>query len=182
MTEAASQSAELLAVHSVDEFVFSAPSLDEARHFYTSFGLDVRDVDGGLGLYTHGHTHRWARVLPGASKRLLWLSLGIHATDAQRFERRLAERGVARIDAPSSADPGGIWIQSPDGLAIQLRVGAKSSPSAPAPREFPPECANVGVHPAGARHKRCAHCTFRTSCCSVPMSIWRGTSTKTSSA
>ena len=151
MTEAASQSAELLAVHSVDEFVFSAPSLDEARHFYTSFGLDVRDVDGGLGLYTHGHTHRWARVLPGASKRLLWLSLGIHAKDAQRFERRLAERGVARIDAPSGADPGGIWIQSPDGLAIQLRVGAKSSPSEPAPREFPPECQNVGRSPSRSK-------------------------------
>ena len=31
-----------LAVHSVDEFVFSVPDLEEARRFYSSFGLDVR--------------------------------------------------------------------------------------------------------------------------------------------
>ena len=30
------------AIHSVDEFVVSVPDLEEARHFYTSFGLDVR--------------------------------------------------------------------------------------------------------------------------------------------
>jgi len=141
-----------LAVHSVDEFVFSVPDLEQARHFYASFGLDVRDEGEGLALYTHGHPHRWARVLRGeGSKRLLWLTLGIHADDAQAFAQRLAERGIARIAAPASADASGLWIEGPDGLPLQLRVAAKSSPSQPAPREFPPESSNQGRAPSRSR-------------------------------
>ena len=94
MTTAARNRTGLPAAHSVDEFVFSVPDLEKARHFYTSFGLDVRDEGGGLALYTHGHTHRWARVLPGAAKRLLWLSLGIHAEDAPRFEQQIGRAHV----------------------------------------------------------------------------------------
>ena len=138
------KSTDLLAVHSVDEFVFSVPDLEVARRFYTNFGLDVREEDGALALYTFGHSHRWARVLPGASKRLLWLSLGIRSEDTGRFDRHLNEQRVVRIGTPSGADEGGVWIEGPDGLAIQLRVAGKTSPSRPAPREFPPECANVG--------------------------------------
>ncbi len=138
----------LLAVHSIDEFVFSVPALDAARHFYESFGLDVRDEDGALALHTHGHSHRWARVLQGGSrKRLRWLSLGIHAADEARFERRLAERGIARIAPPEGAEAVGLWIEGPDGLPLQLRVAGKSSPSRPSPREFPPEGGNAGRSP-----------------------------------
>ena len=140
MTEANSQHARVLAVHSVDEFVFSVPDLEQARHFYSSFGLDVRNEDGALALYTFAHPHRWGRVLAGADKRLLWLSLGIHAEDAQRFERHLCGQQVARIAAPTGADGGGLWIQGPDGLALELRVAAKSSPSQPAPRVECPFC------------------------------------------
>ena len=136
------------AVHSVDEFVFSVPDLDQARHFYTSFGLDVQEVDGGLALHTFGHPHRWARVLPGDAKHLLWLCLGIHAEDEERFVRLLAERGVARIAPPAGADPNGVWIEGPDATPILLRVAQKSSPSAPAPREFSGECDNRGRSPS----------------------------------
>jgi catechol 2,3-dioxygenase-like lactoylglutathione lyase family enzyme len=142
----------LLAVHSVDEFVFSVPDLDEARHFYSSFGLDVRDEDGALALYTFGHPHRWARILPGgASKRLLWLSLGIHGEDAPRFDRHLAEREIRGIPAPPGASNDGIWIDGPDRTPIQLRVAEKSSPSQPAPREFPSEHGNHGRAPSRSR-------------------------------
>jgi len=144
----AQPASDLLAVHSIDEFVFSVPDLEQARHFYTAFGLDVRDDGHALALHTHGHPQRWARVLPGERKRLLWLSLGIHAADAPRFERRLAERGMARIAAPAGAEAGGLWIEGPDGLPVQLRVAAKASPSSPAPREFVPECRNAGRAPS----------------------------------
>lgn len=151
MTAASSRRNTPLAVHSVDEFVFSVPDLEPARHFYTHFGLDVRDEDGGLGLYTHGNPHRWARVLPGPGKRLLWLSLGIHAADVTRFEHHLAEREIPRICAPDGAPSESLWIQGPDGLPLQLRVAAKSSPSRPAPREFPPECRNQGRSPSRSK-------------------------------
>jgi catechol 2,3-dioxygenase-like lactoylglutathione lyase family enzyme len=137
----------MLAVHSVDEFVLSVPRLDEATHFYRSFGLDVREDAEGIGLYTYGHPHRWARVVPGERKRLLWVSLGIHPEDAPLFEQRLQQYGVMRIDAPAGAAPDGMWIEGPDGLALQLRVADKCSPSEPAARELTPVCCNVGRAP-----------------------------------
>lgn len=147
------------AIHSVDEFVFSVPDLELARHFYTSFGLDVRDEGAALGLYTFGHQHRWARVFPnaafgksgGSRKRLRWLSLGIYAEDLPRFEHRLHELKVARIDPPQGATHDGLWIAGPDGLPIQLKVAAKCSPSQPAPREFPPENHNAGRSPSRSK-------------------------------
>ena len=148
MTEATLRT-DILAVHSVDEFVFSVPALEEARHFYTSFGLDVREEGEALALYTHGHPHRWARAFQhGKTKRLAWLSLGIHARDEARFERHLAERGIARIAPPAGAEAGGLWVEGPDGLPVQLRVAEKSSPSRPAPRDFPPEAGNFGRSPS----------------------------------
>lgn len=151
MTAAHLAPTDLLAVHSVDEFVFSVPDLEAARHFYTSFGLDVRDEAGGLALYTFGHGHRWARVLPGAAKRLLWLSLGIHAADVPRFERRFADLGVPSIPTPAGAPADGIWLEGPDGVPLQLRVAPKSSPSQPAPREFTPACRNEGRSPSRSK-------------------------------
>jgi catechol 2,3-dioxygenase-like lactoylglutathione lyase family enzyme len=136
------------AVHSIDEFVFSVPDLSEARHFYSSFGLDVRAEAEGLALYSFGHEHRWARIVPGDRKRLRWVSLGIHEQDLDRFEARVTALGVARIPAPAGADPDGLWVQGPDGLALQLRVAPKSSPSQPAPREVPPPCNNEGRSPS----------------------------------
>ena len=144
-----------LAVHSVDEFVFSVPDLEAARQFYASFGLDVRDEDGGLALYAFGHPQRWGRIRQAAGrKRLLWLSLGIHEGDAPRFAERLDQQGIARITAPAGADDGGIWIAGPDGLPLQLRAAPKSSPSAPAPQTPPQPCANAGRAPARSRAPR----------------------------
>lgn len=152
MTAPTNIRSDLLAVHSVDEFVFSVPSLAEARHFYTSFGLDVRDEEGALALYTFEHPHRWARIFEGGTrKQLLWLSLGIHPDDEPRFVKRLANQGIARIAAPADADRSGLWIEGPDGLALQLRIAEKSSPSEPAPREFPPVNANAGRSPNRSR-------------------------------
>jgi len=138
----------MLAIHSVDEFVFGVPDLAQARHFYASFGLDVRNQEDALALHTFGHSHRWARIVRADSKRLLWLSLGIHEADLPGFERRLSGQGIRRIAPPAGADAGGLWLAGPDGLAIQLRVAPKCSPSSPSPREFPAECANAGRAPS----------------------------------
>ena len=144
--------APLLAVHSVDEFVFSVPDLAQARHFYTSFGLDVRDEDGWLTLYTDGHPHRWGRIRQeGERKRLLWISMGIHAQDLPRFERHLDRLNIARIAPPAGADTGGLWIAGPDGLALQLKVAPKASPSTPSPQTPPQPCANFGRAPTRSK-------------------------------
>jgi len=147
----------VLAVHSVHEFVFSVPDLAVARHFYTCFGLDVRDENGALALYTHGHSKRWARIFQaGAHKRLQWISWGIFADDLPRFEAHLDAQGVRRMAVPERAQQcgegggeaaAGLWFAGPDGMPQQLVVAQKCSPSAKSPRTFPDEISLKGRAP-----------------------------------
>src|SRR5476649_266144 len=101
------------AVHSVHEFVFSAPDLNEAERFYSAFGLDVRHEESGLALFTFGHAQRWGRILKGPRKRLLWLTLGIFQEDQAAFEEKIRALDINRIPAPPEATPHGIWIADP---------------------------------------------------------------------
>lgn len=152
MNESCSKTAALAqpAVHSVDEVVLTVPDLDQARHFYRSFGLDVRDEEGGLALYAWGHPHRWVRLLPGLSKQLQWVRLGIYEEDREPLRQRMEALGVTFIDPPAAADrfEGDLWIAGADGLPTCLRVAPKCSPCAPAPRLLEPACANAGRAPA----------------------------------
>lgn len=138
----------MLAVHSVDEYALSVPDLEEARRFYASFGLDVREEHGGLALYTFGHPHRWARIQQGSSKKLLWIRFGIYEKDFEAFGAHLDAQGVVLMTPPSGAPEGGYWFAGPDGLPMQIVVAEKSSPSTPSPREYAPACNNQGRAPS----------------------------------
>lgn len=119
----------VLGVHSLDHFAFSVPDLDVAKHFYTEFGLDVRDNNGTLELYTFGHPHRWGIIRRGERKKLDYLSFGIFEDDLPHFRAHLEKSGISLIDPPDGVQSNGIWITSPDGLALELQVAGKSSPS-----------------------------------------------------
>ena len=121
--------AHVLAVHSIDHFALEVPDLEEARRFYETFGLDVRDEAGGLALYTFGHAHRWGRLLKGPAKRLLYIAFGIYAEDEAAFAAHLDTLGVARIAPPAGADAGGIWFVGFDGLPLNIRVADKVTAS-----------------------------------------------------
>lgn len=140
-------SAVTAAVHSVHEFVFSVPDLEAAAHFYTSFGLEVRREDGGLGLYTDGHAHRWGRVLEGGRKKLLWLALGVYQHELAALKQRCEAHGVRRIERPHPQAPDGFWIAAPDGVALCLQVADKCSPSVKAARELVPAHSDAGRAP-----------------------------------
>jgi catechol 2,3-dioxygenase-like lactoylglutathione lyase family enzyme len=127
--------------------VFSVPDLAEAGRFYAAFGLDVRREDGALGLYTFGNRHRWGRLLEGDCKRLRWISFGIFEKDYQAFEDRFNAHDVKRIAAPAGADAQGIWFEGPDGLALQLVVAEKCSPSSKSERVYPPALSEHGRAP-----------------------------------
>ncbi len=119
----------VLGVHSVDHFALDVPDLGEARRFYETFGLDVRDENGGLALYTKDHPHRWGtlRQVDGP-KRLRYLSFGIFEEDQRAFEKHLDALGVEHIPAPDGVDSNGIWFTGYDGLPINVRVAEKASP------------------------------------------------------
>jgi len=125
--QAVNRRAGVLAAHSLDHFAIAVPDLEEARRFYTAFGLDVRDEPGGIGLYTHQHPHRWGFVARGDRKRLLYLSFGIFADDIDAFGRHLEATGAKRLAAVTPG-LGGLWIEGFDGLPINVRVAEKSSP------------------------------------------------------
>lgn len=119
----------VLAIHSIDHFGLEVPDLDEARRFYEAFGLDVRDEDGGLALYTFGNSHCWGRLFKGATKKLHYISFGIFAEDETAFSAHLDARGVKRIAAPAGANADGIWFEGFDGLPLNVRVAEKATPA-----------------------------------------------------
>ena len=148
----------VLAIHSVDEFVFSVPDLRDAVRYYENFGLIVtHEIFKGqpaLGLFTENNPHRWGRVLQeGEKKRLQWMTYGIYADDLEPFKAHLKKCGVQMIDPldPDSATPHSIWFKHPDGLPLQIRVAEKTSPSDTFERNFPPARAEHGRAPNGSK-------------------------------
>lgn len=114
-----------LAIHSIDHFALAVPDLDEARRFYETFGLDVRDEAGSLALYTFGHPHCWGRLFKRDVKRLHYIAFGIYAEDEAAFAAHLDALGVTRIAPPAGASADGIWFAGFDGLPLNIRVADK---------------------------------------------------------
>jgi catechol 2,3-dioxygenase len=117
-----------LGVHSLDHFSLIVPDLAEARRFYSAFGLEVKDENGGLGLYAVGGGHRWGVIVEGPHKKLRYLSFGAFEDDFPRFRERLQALGVPLIEP---VVPGGnsLWFSNPDGVPFEIRVADKFSPN-----------------------------------------------------
>ena len=119
-----------VAIHSVDCFVFSVPDLSVAREFYIRLGLDVRANGNRLDLYTFGHPHCWAYIYQaGERKQLQFVRYGIFAEDESVFRQRIAERSIGTVSHQLGSGDG-LWLRDPDGVALQLMVTGKVSPSA----------------------------------------------------
>ena len=134
------------AVHSVERIVFTVPEIEPAQKFYTAFGLDVKSPDSALGprvdLYTHGHPHCWMSVVAnGQPKALQYISFGIYAQDEAALKQKIEASGLGCAPHPMAAsvggNAGGLWLQSPDGIVLQLVVAEKVSPNQKTPRSTP---------------------------------------------
>jgi catechol 2,3-dioxygenase-like lactoylglutathione lyase family enzyme len=154
-TTAAVRRSQVTAIHSIDRFAISVPELDAARRFFTAFGLDVREVAGGLELRTFASGHCWANVHEsGRAKRLEYLSFGVYPEDLEPLARRARELGVTITDPHPLSDGQGVWMRDPDGIAVRLVAADKVTPSAPALIEPPPAVVNaVGAAIAPSRSK-----------------------------
>ena len=149
-----------VAVHSVDRFVFAVPDLAVAQAFYSAFGLEVRPADGPggqrLDLFTFGKPHCWASIFKAGERKLLqFVRYGIFAEDEAVFRDRVAKLGIGTAAHPLSADINGeqgIWLRNPDGIAVQLIVAPKVSPSAPTqPAPVVPVAAGQGAAPSRSK-------------------------------
>ena len=119
----------LLGIHSIGEFVLSVPAVEKAEHFYSSFGLDARPKGDVLSLYTRDENYRWGRIIHGPRKEMHHISFHCFDEDLLRFRRHIEGAGVKLLDPPPGFDSNGLWLRDQDGMLIEIRVGAKTSPN-----------------------------------------------------
>lgn len=126
----------IAAVHSIDHFALNVPSLDEARRFFTSFGLDVQTVGHGATSELDLRAldgHRWARILPSTSKSLSYLSFSCFDGGLESIRSRVIAAGGRMVDDVAAAtgthySQTGLWFRDPDGNVVHVSVGPKTTP------------------------------------------------------
>ena len=127
-----------LGVHSIGEFVLAVPGVEGAQDFYAAFGLDAREEAGQLALHTVGDGYRWGRVVEGPRKTMHHIAFHCFEEDLPRFRAQIEGMGIALLDPPAGFDSNGLWLRDQDGMLLEIRVGAKTSPDAKAPMTLPP--------------------------------------------
>lgn len=116
-----------LGAHSLDMFRMTVPDLTVAEKFYTEFGLDVREEENGLGLYTHGNPHRWMGLDEGAKKKLQGFSFGVFEEDFEDMKKHLESLGITLMDPPRGITSQGLWFHDNNGLMVELKIAEKTS-------------------------------------------------------
>lgn len=117
-----------LGVHSVNHFHFAVPDLAVAQTFYGEFGLKVGEKDNLLTLATVEQPHVWGTIGEGPRKKYGYISFGAFEDDMERFSEHLQQLGIARLDPPPGIDSNGIWFRDHDGILVEIKVAAKTSP------------------------------------------------------
>src|SRR5262249_43956438 len=118
-----------LGVHSLNLFNLIVPDVEQARKFYSAFGLDVREEGDALHIHTKEHAHRWGTVVEGARKKLNFISFGAFEDDLPRFRARLQEKRIDLLDAPQGFESNGLWFRDHDGRLLEICVAEKTSPN-----------------------------------------------------
>ncbi|WP_459710689.1 VOC family protein [Paraburkholderia sp. 2C] len=165
------------AVHSIDHFALNVPSLDDARHFFNASGLYVRDVDDGTDLHLELRAldgHRWARILPAASKSLAYLSFSCFETHLGTLVRQVRDAGGRICRDGTAVAEGrrhttmGFWFNDPDGNLVHVGVGHKTSPNEKIPSgRYETRADTRGVRPGSqediVRPRRMSHVMLFTT-------------------
>ena len=138
----------VLGVHSIDHVLFSVPDIAEAARFYGAFGLELKNEDGKLDLYTASNPHRWGAVTQGPKKSLRHISFGAFEDDFPKFKQRLETMRIALIDCPRGFESNGLWFRDPDGTLIEIRVAEKTSPDTKPPFDNPPGTPGIANAPS----------------------------------
>src|SRR5690606_20499413 len=134
-----------LAVHALEHFGVHVPDLQQAAQFYRTFGLEVREEGGELGLYAPAHPQRWVVLRRAARKRLAGLCFRAYPEDLAALRERAQAQGLALHGDDDSA----FTLRDPDGLSIEIRAGGRLAADAKA--GFDMVCAPAGAQAAWAR-------------------------------
>ncbi len=138
-------------IHSVDHFALEVPSLDEARRFFTAFGLRVDAQGDHLCLRTDASDHVWGRLHLGSRKRLAYLSLSTYPDEYEALVEQAIAAGAAPAPAGQHVSDEGRWLLDDSGNLLQLKPGPKVTPSGPSGQALLPQRAGTrGVGNRGA--------------------------------
>ena len=116
-----------LGIHSIGEFHMTVPSLEDAERFYSTFGLRVAREGAGLALRTVTSDHVWGRLSLGAKKKFDRLTFHCFADELDKLRAHVVAQGVTLMPPPAGADASGFWFADPDGVALQVRAGPKTT-------------------------------------------------------
>lgn len=137
----------VLGVHSLDHFCVAVPDLQEAKRFYTEFGLDVKsDGDNALNISAVGESHCWIRMIKGDKKRFQYVSFAAFADDMPSFKALLDSHGVTES---VESDGASLWLRDPSGVLVQIKAADRSAPMAKS--EFDANAGGVGQRNAASR-------------------------------
>jgi catechol-2,3-dioxygenase len=109
------------------------PSLDEARGFYDTFGLEVADRPHTLAVRCVGRDQDQTILTEGPDKRLHHVAFAIPLGSAADWQRHLESQNITLHDAPGPDLDGGLWFRDPDDNWITLREQELSPPRDPEP-------------------------------------------------
>ena len=122
------------AVHSLDHVGFDVPDLEEARRFYSTFGLDVKDGTDPAGaprleVSTHNDPRPWLFIGKSGTtkKKLTWISFGAYEEDLPAIHARL-EKLATKATAPKTREPHAMFYEGPHGVVVEVRATPKRTP------------------------------------------------------
>jgi catechol 2,3-dioxygenase-like lactoylglutathione lyase family enzyme len=109
----------------------TVPDLEIGRAFYELFGLEARASGNDLVFRCEGSAQEVLRLMPGARKKLGYVSLGTNEAGMQSLLSNLERSGVAVVESPFGPVDG-IWFRDPHGDWLNVQV-AEPKPSTAAP-------------------------------------------------
>jgi catechol 2,3-dioxygenase-like lactoylglutathione lyase family enzyme len=136
-----------VAVHSLDHVGFEVPDLEEARTFYSTFGLDVKDATNPAGgkrleVSTHGDARPWlfidqSKTPETRKKKLGWISFGAYEEDLPAIHARL-EKLAKRAATPTTREANALFYEGPHGVVLEVRATPKRTIDEPEVRVHQP--------------------------------------------
>ncbi len=124
--------ADAVGVHSINQFALTVPDLKAAQHFFTAFGLDVRNSDNQLTIKA-ADGHPWGVIQHGAEKSLKYLSFNCFESEFFLLCEQLEMAGARKASYPATSCEKGYWFYDPDGNLLHIQAGPKTSPDSKTP-------------------------------------------------
>ena len=119
-------------IHSLRHLALTVPDLTAGADFYQSFGLNMREREGGaLGFRCDNRDHdEVILVETGRDRRFHHLSFGASQAGLDAIAERLQARGIERLDPPAPDAPDGLWFRDVDGNLVNVTVAEQAGSAA----------------------------------------------------